>query len=246
MLLKKRTVLSFPIAALVAALMTGPPTIAAVKATTESLARFSRHHHCHFTVEDAYSTGKGTYIGMPPSTVPRDIKTISELVKWLRAKLPACTIWRDKLDGRIIHVAYTKALKWKANPMNQRLTFRGTMSLPQVASRIIHKKFRQTGLYCEGYQRVGCFPDVQGIAIERTYRDTVMDFDVRGMTLRRFLSTGKVYNLKGRYPPPIVWRTDYFLKHGRFTGRVDIYVFAMPLRAAPSAAAKKQAGPSSK
>ncbi len=220
------------------ALGSPPPSVGA-KVSPDTWSRFARQHHCFLALEDAYSTGKGTDIGMPPTALPRSVKTIPGFVKWLRARLPACTVWRDKRDSRIIHVVYTKALEWRANPLNQRLTFRGKMNLPQVASRVIRKKFPSAGLYCAGYQRIGVLPYF-GSAVKKAYQDTVMDFDVRGMALREFLSTGLVYDLKGRYPPPILWRADYFLKRGKFTGRVDIVVHGVPLRAAPSAAAKER------
>lgn len=221
------------------ALGSPPPSVGA-KATPDTWSRFARQHHCFLALEDAYSTGKGTDVGMPPTALPRSVKTIPGFVKWLRARLPACTVWRDKRDSRIIHVVYTKALEWRANPLNQRLTFRGKMNLPQVASRVIHRKFASVYLSCAGYWRIASIPDVAAFAVKKAYDGAVMDFDVRGMALREFLTTGLVYDLKGRYPPPILWRADYFLKRGKFTGRVDIVVHGVPLRAAPSAAAKER------
>lgn len=210
---------------------------------SRSWARFAREHHCFLAIEDAYSVKRG-YIGMPPS-LPRSVKSVSGLVKWLRAKLPSSTVWRDKGNNHIIHVVYTKALKWKANPLNQRLTFHGKMSLPEMASRVVEKKFPKTSLTCMGYVRYGVLPFF-GTAIVKSYRDTVMDFDVKGMTLRSFLTTGMIYNLKGPNPPPEIWRADYSLRHGKFTGKVVIMVHGMPLRAGPSAAAKKHARKSAK
>ncbi len=232
------------VTAVAAPITLGPPAPAVTfVGSNEAWIHFTREHHCFLAIEDAYPIGKG-YLGMPPA-LPASIKSISGLVKWLRAKLPSSTVWRDKVNNHIIHVVYTKALKWKANPLNQRLTFHGKMSLPQVASRVVEKKFPKTSLTCSGYVRYAPIPYF-GTKIVKGYRDTVMDFDVKGMTLRSFLTTGIIYNLKGPNPPPEIWRADYYLKHGKFTGKVVIIVHGMPLRAGPSAAAKKHARKSAK
>ncbi len=226
---------------LACALAWRPSGASAFAGTPRSWARFAREHHCLLAVEDGYSAKRG-YIGYPdiPGPLPQSVNSISDLVKWLRAKLPSSTVWRDRANNHIIHVVYTKALKWKDNPLNQRLTFHGKMSLPEMASRVVEKKFPKTSLTCMGYVRYGVLPYF-GTTIEKEYRDTVMNFDVKGMTLRSFLTTGMIYNLKGPNPPPEIWRADYYLKHGKFTGKVVIIVHGMPLRAGPSAAAKKHA-----
>lgn len=209
------------------------PDATAVSVPADPWAAFASQHHCFLAVEDAYSTEKGTYIGTIPAVPPQGFKSIHAAVRFLRSKLPACTIWRDKLNGHIVHVVYTKALEWKANPLNQRLTFHGTMSMKQVAAQIIRKRFPLVGLICVGNRRSGFFPDTGGMAITKAY-ETPLRFDVSGIPLREFLTTGVVYDLKGPQPPVVLWRADYFLKSGKPTGRVDIMVYGVPLRRPPS------------
>ncbi len=208
------------------------PNAAAVKVAADPWATFASQHHCFLAMEDAYSTETGTYIGTLPAAPPQGFKTINAAVSFLRAKLPACTVWRDKLNSHIIHIVYTKALKWEANPLNQRLTFHGTMSLKQVAARIIRKQFPLVGLICVGDRRYGFFPDTGGMAITKAY-EAPMHFDVKGMTLREFLTAGVAYDVKGPQPPFVLWRADYYLKSGKPTGRVDIMVYGVPLRSVP-------------
>ncbi|NNM85542.1 MAG: hypothetical protein HKL96_07285 [Phycisphaerales bacterium] len=154
--------------------------------------------------------------------------------------MPKFTVWRDKINKSAIHIVYTKALKWKANPLNQRLTIRGKMSLPKVASRIIHKRFPLVDLTCVGSRRVVFFPDVAGeAAITKDY-ETPLRLDVKEMTLREFLTAGLVYDTKGQKAPIILWRADYSLRHGKLTGHVGIMIFGVPLRAAPATAPTTQ------
>ncbi len=204
--------------------------------SSDTWTEFAQKHHCVFAMEDAYSTETGTYIGTLPAAPPQGFKTINAAVSFLRAKLPACTVWRDKLNSHIIHIVYTKALKWKANPLNQRLTFHGTMSLKQVTTQIIQKKFPHVTVACLGNVRAGVFISYIGLtpAEERAY-DTPRRFDVKRMTLRQFLTTGVAYDIGGRQPPFVLWRADYYLKSGKPTGRVDIMVYGVPLRSAPPA-----------
>ncbi len=222
-------------------LVRGPaPCAASAKESADVWARFASQQHCFLAVEDAYSIEKGTYIGTVPAAPPKGFKTINAAVRFLRAKLPACTVWRDKINRHIIHVVYTKALRWKANPLNQRLTFREVMSLKQVASRIVRKRFPLVDLSCVGDQRFGFFPYVAGCTM-KAY-ETPLHFDVRGMTLREFLTAGLVYDVRGKLPPAILWRADYPLRHGKLTGHVAIMIFGLPLRAAspPKSSASKK------
>ena len=202
--------------------------------SSDTWTEFAQKHHCVFAMEDAYSTETGTYIGTLPAAPPQGFKTINAAVSFLRAKLPACTVWRDKLNSHIIHIVYTKALKWKANPLNQRLTFHGTMSLKQVTTQIIQKKFPHVTVACLGNVRAGVFISYIGLtpAEERAY-DTPRRFDVKRMTLRQFLTTGVAYDIGGRQPPVVLWRADYYLKSGKPTGRVYIWVYGVPLRSVP-------------
>jgi hypothetical protein len=185
----------------------GPSLLAApTPGTANAWARFARKHHCFLAVEGAYEGKHGGYVGEPPA-LPHGVRTISALVRWLRSKLPTSTVWRDKLDNRVIHVVYTKALRWKANPLNQRLTFHGTMSLKQVVTRILTKRFPRIGVECLGDQRSGLFPYFPGSRL-RAYGDPLR-FDVKAMTFRRFLTTGLVYNLGGPRPPVVLWGAVY-------------------------------------
>lgn len=211
----------------------------AAKAAIDSAGawrQFQNHHRCVFAVEGAVSTK--TYLGLPlPPPPPQGFRTVRAAVNFLRAKMPGFTVWRDKINKEAIHIVYTKALKWKANPLNQRLTFRGKMSLLQVASRIIRKRVPLVHLACVGSRRVVFFPDVAGdTAVTKDY-ETPFRLDVKGLTLREFLTAGLVYETKGQQAPVILWRADYSLRHGELTGHVGIMIFGEPLRAAPSTAA---------
>ncbi len=209
----------------------GPsPCAASAAGPANTWYRFAARHHCFLVVEGAYVGKRLRYVGSPPA-LPQDIKTIPTLVKWLRAKLPACTVWRDRLNNHIIHVVYTKALKWKANPLNQRLTFRGTMSMKQVVSGVVGRRFPRVAVLCLGDQRNYLLPGGPNPAITKAY-ETLLRFDVVDMTLREFLTDGLVYDLSGPQPPVNLWEASYFLRHGKFTGRVDITIFGVPLRPA--------------
>ena len=202
----------------------------------DTWTEFAQKHHCVFAMEDAYSVRRGTYTGLGPA-LPRHIKTIPSLMNWLRANLPAYTAWRDKLNSHIIHIVYTKALTWKGNPLNQRLTFHGKMSLTQVATQIIEKKFPHVAVACSGNVQAGTFISYIGLPpAENKAYNTPHSFNIKGMTLRQFLTVGITYDLRGPPPPPItLWRADYYLKSGKPTGRVDIMVYGVPLRSAPPA-----------
>ncbi|MGC8561568.1 MAG: hypothetical protein ACP5O1_13015, partial [Phycisphaerae bacterium] len=76
---------------------------------------------------------------------------------------------------------------------------------PQVATQIVERKFPGVSLLCLGNVRYGFFPDVGGSAGRIPRRQTKIDFDINGMKLRKFLSTGLRYGLKGNKPPPILW-----------------------------------------
>ena len=223
---------TLPVIFILAALVGGSLAWGSSRATSAAApantwARFARRHHCFLVMEGAYVDKRLNYAGGPPA-LPQDIKTIPALVKWLRASLPQCTVWRDKADNHIIHVVYTKALKWKANPVNERLTFRGTMSLNQVVSRILHRRFPQVSVACLGDKRNGILPgSAVSRADERAY-NTPHRFDVKGVTLRQFLTTGVPYNMASPHPPVVLWDASYFLRHGKFTGRVDIIISGVP------------------
>lgn len=231
-----------PLLLLLAAALCAPmvkaasPNAAAASIGADLWARFASRHHCFLVMEDAYSAKTGTYTVNLPAAPPPGCKTIRAAVRFLRSKLPTCTVWRDRLDGHIIHVVYTKALKWKANPLNQRLTFHATMSLKQVATQIIRKRFPRANILCFGDQKNFALPG-PGIsqANERAY-NTPRRFDVKGMTLRQFLSTGVAYKLARPRTPVILWEASYFLRRSKFTGRVDITIFGVPQGAPPAPA----------
>lgn len=191
-------------------------------------------NHCIFAVEDVLSAKGGdvglSKIQLPPSPEPL---TISVAVKFLNSNLPGYTVWRDKVNRHVIHIVYRKALVWRTNPMNQKFTFHGTMSFLQLAKRVFVKRFPKVHFYYNPFARTGVLPHFPDL---KSYR-APLHFNVKGMTLRQFLTIGIVYQMNPQHFGGNFWQVTYMVRHGKFTGRVDIMMQGWPVSASAAAGA---------
>lgn len=217
--------------------LAGPrPKLSAQARAAHPWLLLQTRYHCIFAVEDIEWTAKGQYhtglenVRTPPPPQPLTIKAA---VKFLRANQPGYTVWRDKVNSHVIHVVYSKALKWKANPMNHKFTFHGTMSFLQLAKRVFVKRFPEVHFYYNPFARTGVLPHFPDL---KSYR-APLHFNVKGMTLRQFLTIGIVYQMNPQHFGGNFWQVTYMVRHGKFTGRVDIMMQGWPVSASAAAGA---------
>ena len=166
--------------------------------------------------------GEYAHASAPPQPL-----TIRAAVKFLKANRPGYTVWRDKANSRVIHVVYSKALKWGSNPMNHKFSFHGTMTFMQLAAKVFAKRFPKVHFYYNPFSRTGLLPHFPNL---KSYR-APLHFNVKGMTLRQFLTTGIVYQMNPQHFGGAFWQVTYMVRHGKFTGRVNIMMQGWPVRA---------------
>jgi|GEM_PF-4483913 len=189
-------------------------------------------NHCIFAVEDVLSAKGGdvglSKIQLPPSPEPL---TISVAVKFLNSNLPGYTVWRDKVNRHVIHIVYRKALVWRTNPMNQKFTFHGTMTFMQLVSRVFAKRFPKVHFYYDPFAKTFLLPYAPDL---KPYK-IPLHFNVKNMTLRKFLTTGMVYQMDSQHFGGTIWQCYYLTKHGKLTGNIEITMLASPASATTAA-----------
>jgi hypothetical protein len=186
---------------------------------------------CVCATEDVYITkGKYTanglyYSNLPPSPKPLTIETA---VAFLKANLTDYSIWRDDIDRHVIHIVYTNALAWKSNPLNQIVSFHGTMSFMQLASNVFAKQFPNVHFY---YSLPPVGPLLPTYSDLSSYKKP-LHFDVKNMTLRQFLTNDLIY----QHPNGgSFWQVYYYtLENGKFTGRIDIQMYGFIVGVTPA------------
>ncbi len=163
--------------------------------------------------------------------VPPRLRTVGAVVKFLSANLPGWSIWRDKGSRRAVHIVYSKALQWKSNPMNHKFTFHGTMTFMQLVSRVFARRFPKLQFYYNPFATSFLLP----YAPDLTAYKTPLHFNVKDMTLRKFLTTGMVYQMNPQHFGGTFWQVTYMVRHGKFTGRVEITMQGWPVSASAAA-----------
>lgn len=181
--------------------------------------------HCTFTNEGSSGIG-----GVPIPSLPAGI-TAQRLVAFLRKNLPKCVVWRDRVNKSIIHIVDRRVLAWKSNPLNKKLTIKGTMSISYLQSYIFAKEFPQVHFYDMPFHRVNTIPYFPNLQAFRA----PIKFDVRDMTLRRFLTTGIPYSTDPKRLGPGLWGASYQFRGGKLTGHVTVVISGNPILPPPTA-----------
>ncbi len=159
------------------------------------------------------STPKGPYIGMDQSRVPPapPDQTVGSFVKFLRAQLPNFAIGRYPYARRVVYLVNRNLLAWRHDPLNQKLSFHGTMSLSRLESHVLSKLVPTVHFYNIGPPRLisgsgsgaVMFPEPESFKVP-------MHFDIKAMTLRRFLKNRhQVHARPGRDRPATVGCTRF-------------------------------------
>jgi hypothetical protein len=178
---------------------------------------------CVFTVErigvrpDAKKSG-----GIADAEVPLPPRglTVGGLIKFIRKHAPRYTVWRDSASKSVIHVALTRLLRWKGNPLNRRLTFVGVATIGHLESVFLRRKFPAVRFHnLLPPSDPGVFPvDPDPAIIHKPFR-----FDVRNVTLRSFLTSGLAYHFGGRgFGGGQLWTATFRVRGGKITGQVYV------------------------
>ena len=186
----------------------------------------SAKFHCTFTNEGSSGIG-----GVPVPPLPVGI-TAQRLVTFFRKNLPKYVVWRDRVNKSIIHIVDRRVLAWKSNPLNKKITIKGTMSISYLQSHIFAKEFPRVRFYDMPFHRVNTIPYLRKL---RAFKAPIK-FDVRDMTLRRFLTTGIPSSAGANDMEYGLWSASYQFHDGRPTGHVTIIIFASLVLPPPTAA----------
>lgn len=178
----------------------------------------------HYTLEDIVPQGKAPYKGLANLRLPMPTGklTLHQMVRSLHARFPELRIWRDRTSRRIVHIAMAVAVAWKANPLDEKLTFHGTMSIKEVESRVIKKLAPKAHFYytISGPHSIPYFPNLKPLKVKHR-------FEIKNMTLRQFLTTGLAYS-KTKFNR-LLWSASlYQTPKGKFTGKVAITICEIP------------------
>lgn len=192
----------------------------------------------HYTLEDIVPQGKAPYKGLANLQLPMPAGklTLHQMVRSLRSRFPELRVWRDRISRRIIHIAMAAATAWKANPLDEKLTFHGRMSVEDVESRVIKKFAPKAHFYytVSGPHPIPYFPNLKPLKVKHR-------FEIKNMTLRQFLSTGLAYSKK--HFNRLLWSASlYQTAKGIFTGKVAITICEVP--AGPRAGISTNSGAS--
>lgn len=189
-------------------------------ATDISMGVFMAHAfkraHCFFSIETVAPPGKQLPGFMEISMPPPPIKLTENAVPgFLRKNLKGYSIFPDRINKSVVHIIARRLLKWKANPLDHRLTICGKMTLNHAWMAIINPSFPQVSF---GTMVVG------ELAAASIGQNVLIRFDLKNVTLRRFLTTGIPYC---RYPGngnPLRWEAVFYQSTaGRLTGCGDVY-----------------------
>ncbi len=190
-----------------------------------------------YTQEEVVPAGKVTRTGLYGARIqiPRAGLSTHQKLKLLRNQLPDIGIWRRSGNRHVIHLADRQALKWKGNPLNRRLTLHGTMSIVNLESHVFAKAFPGVRFY--NFGSGGSGGGSGGISLPRhpALFTTPMRFNVKGISLRRFLTTAIRYRVGPKPAGQQLWQAKLYQgRNGKFTGRVDIFITADPIVPRPN------------
>ena len=201
---------------------------------SELLARTRVGGGFAYTVEEMISsTPKGPYLGIDQSRVHSapPVQTVSTFVKFLRAHLPDFAVGRYSYARRVIYLVNRHLLAWRHDPLNQKLSFHGKMSIDRLESHIFSKVLPAVHFYNVGAKKfrsgsgsgVALIPEPKAFTVP-------MHFDIRGITLRHFLTSGIRYRPGPAGTGRQLWKAwAYRTIDGKFTGRVDVLITADPI-----------------
>ena len=177
-----------------------------------------------FAEQDA--VGRGHYglsdIRVPP--LPSGA-TSKQIVAILQGYLPAYKIWRDRVDTSIVHIEARQLLHLKNNPLDKRFN---------LDKKNVSIEYLETHTFTKLEPRVRFFncpmPSQALIPFSPDLRPfkAPLDFNLRKISLRRFLTTGIKYNHGGDDFGAWLWQATYQLRNGRLTGRVQVILFWPP------------------
>ena len=93
------------------------------------MARASKQTHCSFTVEAVVPPGK-RFPGFLEVRVPRPPPKLTEngIIGFISKNLKGYVALRDRVKKSVVHIVALRLLKWKANPLNRRVTVHGSMT----------------------------------------------------------------------------------------------------------------------
>ncbi len=180
--------------------------------------------HCDFINEEVVGDGNWGVGGLRIPPLPAGT-TAKSLVPFLAKTLPDYKVWRDRVNRSIIHVVDRRVLAWKSNPLNTKLTIKRRVSIAYLQSHIFAKKFPKVRFHDMPFHRVNAIPYFPNLQAFRT----PIKFDVRDMTLRRFLTTGIPYSTDPKTGGGGLWGATYQFRGGKLTGRVTIVISGVPV-----------------
>lgn len=181
--------------------------------------------HCTFVNEGSLAID-----GTPVPPLPAGI-TAKGLVPFLAKNLSGYKVWRDRANRSIIHIVDRRVLAWKSNPLSKKLTIKGTKSIAYLQSHIFAKDFPQVHFYDTPFHRVNTIPYLPNL---RAFRAPIT-FDIKDMTLRRFLTTGLPSSAGAKNMKYGLWSASYQFRNGSPTGHVTIIISASPALPPPTA-----------
>lgn len=194
----------------------------------------------HWTWEDIYRPGRRDFsYGMGSMRVipPPANAAIGQIVRFLQPQLPNVKIWQDAVNKSVVHLANRRVLHWSKYPLNKKLTFHGTMSFLELEKRVLKFLIPSTHFIYSVYQPGTYGGD--GVASDVTPLEVATRFNVKGDSLRRFLTTGMRYH-GGNAGDLELWQADVYVTGNRkYTGRVDINLCATPQFVPATAQPKK-------
>ena len=203
-----------------AAELVPPPKPGQLVWLTEYLDEVHIRRGFHYTLEDVVPQGKAPYKGLANLRLPMATGqlTLRRMISSLRKRFPELRVWRDHLNRRIVHIAMATATAWKQNPLDQKLSFHGTMSIEDVESHIIQRLIPKARFYyiTSGQHTIPYFPNLKPLRVKHR-------FNIKKVTLRQFLSTGLTFSKK--HLNRLLWSASLSqAPNGKFTGRVNITI----------------------
>ena len=180
--------------------------------------------HITFAEEDIVGDGKWGLGGLRVPPLPSDISR-SEILSFLKKCIPGYKVWPDRLNRSVIHVVARKLLRLRENQLNTDITYHGKVSLDYLESHILPKFV--TGVrffnspFDAGVKSIPYFPNLTPYKIPLPFR-------IKGVPLRRFLTTGIKYNQDAKRLGPWLWQATYQYRDGKLTGNVQVVICATP------------------
>ena len=188
----------------------------------------SSKFHCTFANEELVGGGHWGLGSAKVPPLPAGVTDLTNLVRFLGENLKKYAVWRDRVNQSVIHVADKRVVAWKNNPLSEKFTFQGVMSLIELERQVLAKAFPMVHFYNEGYH-----PGGHPIPYLPKYRafKAPLHFDVKGLTLRRFLTTGIPYSGDPRKLGTQSWDAQYQFRNGKLTGHVEVLITENPIAA---------------